>query len=60
MLKIYYFNSYPLSYYLFHEEVNKEDSKSDSSTVPLHILEKLETLERLIIVAANHTKKENR
>ena len=44
----------------FDEEGNKEESKTESSTIPLHILEKLETLERLIIVAASHTKNQNR
>ena len=44
----------------FDEEGNKEENKTESSTIPLHILEKLETLERLIIVAASHTKNQNR
>ena len=44
----------------FDEEGNKEENKSESSTIPLHILEKLETLERLIIVAASHTTNQHR
>ena len=44
----------------FDKEGNKEENKTESSAIPLHILEKLETLERLIIVAASHTKNQNR
>ena len=38
----------------------KEEDKSDSSNIPLHVLDKLETLERLITVAASHTTNKDR